>query len=213
MDTEAAAIDRTERHLRILQELADIGMRLARAVEAEVLAPPAAAEAAEPAVPARFAGADLGLVFSRIAKAVRQTLALETRLADGLETARRDQARRRANAEQLTLQHRQEDIRDFVAQAVEAEGERRELPETEVERLLDDLDERLEEGRYDDALADAPIPELITRICNDLGVSPDWRLWKHLDWGAEFLREHTPADIGAERWLGEYPPPDDPDSS
>jgi hypothetical protein len=213
VDTDNASIDapaesRAERHLRLLQELVEIGMDIARAVRAEALAV-ADGDAAAPA-PSRFGRSDPGLVFSRIARAVRQTIALEEQIAAGRDKAREEHARSRRNVEQLIFEQRQEDIREFVARAVEADAAERKLPDEAVERLLDDLDERLEDGAYDDALADGPIAELVERICRDLGIVPDWRIWDDQDWAIEYLREHTPTDIGAERWLSEYPPPDGP---
>jgi hypothetical protein len=195
---DAPAESRAERHLRLLQELAEIGMDIARAVRAEALAA-VDDDAAAPA-PSRFGRSDPGLVFSRIARAVRQTLALEEQIAAGRDKAREEHARGRRNVEQLIFEQRQEDIREFVARAVEADAAERKLPDEAVERLLDDLDERLEDGAYDDALADGPIAELVERICRDLGVVPDWRIWDDQDWAIEYLREHTPTDIGAERW-------------
>jgi hypothetical protein len=211
VNTDDAPIDaapppesRAERHLRLLQELAEIGMDIARAVRAEAVAEADAGEAA----PSRFGRAEPGLVFSRIARAVRQTLALEARFAEEIGKARAEAERRRVNVAQLVLQQRQEDIRDFVAQAIEAEAEARQTPDSDVERLLDDLDERLEDGGYDDALEnpDAPIAELVARICEDLGVTPDWRIWDDQDWAIDYIRDRTPADIGADRWLHLYPP-------
>ena len=204
MDEIDAAAARKERLLQVLQELTEIGMEIARALKAEALARVDAKPAAAPA----FAKADLGLVFSRIAKAVRQTVALEMRIAEGLQISRAEEQRRQANVRQLEAQHRQEDVREYVAEAVAADAERRGSSDKDVERLLADLDERLEDGDYDDRLADAPFPELIERICADLGVIVDWRLWKDHDWGAEFLREHTETDLGAERWGSEYPAAD-----
>ena len=192
----------------VLQELAEIGMQIVRAVRDEVLGP---ADPETSARPSLLGKGDPALTYSRFAKAVRQTLALQVRVAEGLETARAEEKRRRANEAQLELQHREEDVREYVAQAIAAEAERGDASEKEAERLLDALDERIEEGRYDDLLPDAPFPELIAHICADLGVSPDWRLWKDHDWGAEFLKQHTPTDIGAERWRNAEPPDDPPD--
>jgi len=197
--------------LAVLQELSEIGMQIARAVRDEVLAPAPAAD--EPAPPSRFGRADPAIMFSRIAKAVRQTLLLQTRVFEGVEKAKEVETRRKRDVQQLILDQRQEDVRGFVADAIENEVERGDRPEKDAERLLEELDERLEDGCYDDRLADAPIPELITRICCDLGVSPDWRIWGHLDWGAEFLREYMGSDPGAERYPppGAAKPPKDPD--
>ena len=200
VDTEDDPIDapaesRAERHLRLLQELADIGMDIARAVRAEAMAQEEAAERA----PSRFGG-DPGLVYSRIARAVRQTLALEARFADEVGKARFEQERRRVDTGRLIFQRRQDDVRDYVAEAIENEGAERRIPDSEVERLLDDLDERLEDGQYDDALADGPIAELVARICEDLGVSPDWRIWDDQDWAIDYIKDRMLTDIGADRW-------------
>ena len=67
MDEIDAIAARKERLLQVLQELTEIGMEMARALKAEAQA----RVDAEPAVTSAFAKADLGLVFSRIAKAVR----------------------------------------------------------------------------------------------------------------------------------------------
>ncbi len=200
--TEAQPEGRAERQLRLLRELAEIGMDIARAVRAEALArEDAAVEGAAAPARSRFAGADLGLVYSRVARAVRQTLALETRVSDEIETVRVERERRRQTASEIARHDRQIDIRGFVAEAIEAEGDSSDWSETKVERLLNDLDERLEDGDYDDTLADAPIADLVARICFDLGLTPDWRIWNDQDWAIQYLKDHTPTDIGAERWL------------
>jgi hypothetical protein len=191
------------RQLDILQELADIGMQIARAVRDECLAPLAVDEASSRGSFRR--GGDPGLVFSRVARAVRQTLALQTRIFEGASNDRRHSEQQRVGAIRLAADERQEEIRDYVAQAIDDECRRTDASETEVERLLDDLDERLEDGRYDDMLADAPVAELVQRICFDLGLTPDWRIWKELEWGAEYLRAHLPEDVGAERWADLVP--------
>ena len=65
MDTEtsvdAPAESRAERHLRLLQELAEIGMDIARAVRAEALAEDDPAERA----PSRFGRSDPGRTIPR----------------------------------------------------------------------------------------------------------------------------------------------------
>ena len=209
-----AAEARTARQLAMLHELAEIGMQIARAVRDEALARAALADEGSPQPRSRFGGGDLGLVYGRIAKAVRQTLALETRIAEGVEKARVEQRRGHVAAVRAAFEERQHEIRDYVAEAIEAEAVERQSPEREIERLLDDLDERLEAGDYDDALADAPIGDLVARICADLGVTPDWRLWEGEDWFLEYENSLPPYnDIGADRWrhleaAPAGPPPD-----
>ena len=209
-----AAEARTARQLATLQELAEIGMQIARAVRDAALARAEAADDAPKPPPSRFGGGDLGLVYARVARAVRQTLALETRLAEGLETAKVERRRAHVAAVRAEYEERQHEVRDYVAEAIEAEAVEKHTPEREIERLLDDLDERLDAGDYDDALADAPIGELVARICADLGVIPDWSLWDEHAWALEHLTAQTLAgDLGADRWryletADAAPPPD-----
>jgi hypothetical protein len=224
-DPEGRAAARTQRQLAMLQELAEIGMQMARAVRDEALARAEAADDEEdaPKPPSRFGGGDLSLVYSRIARAVRQTLALETRIADGIEKARFEQRRAHVAAVRSAFQERQDEIRDHVAEAIEAEAAEKGTSEREIERLLDDLDERLEVGDYDEILPDLPIGDLVARICEDLGVTPDWSLWEDQAWAIEYEKSLPPYnDIGAERWryleAADPPPPPDaqgpaPDSS
>ncbi|MDB5425511.1 MAG: hypothetical protein JWQ29_2927 [Phenylobacterium sp.] len=203
MDAATPSDPRTERHLRLLQELAELGMDIARAVRAEAVEPaPEPDDDAAPAAPSRF-GADLGLVFARIARAVRQTLALEARVAaDG----RQAQERRQAEEVRRRAEQRRNDVRSYVAQAIEAEAAERKTPDHQVERLLDDLDERLDD--YEDALQEAPIGALVARICKDLGVTPDWSLWDDQDWALEHLRTTAPGDSGGDD--PDIDPPPDP---
>jgi hypothetical protein len=205
-DREARAQARTERQLAMLAELAEIGMQMARAVRDEAVARAEVVDAT--AQPSRFGGGDLGLIYSRIARAVRQTLALETRLAEDIEKATVERARNRLETLRRAATERQEQIRDYVAEAIEAEAAERNAADRDVERLLDDLDERIEAGDYDDTLDTAPIGDLVARICADLGVIPDWDLWGDQEWALDHLKAQTlAADIGADRWLHLYPPP------
>src|SRR5579862_4337993 len=64
------ADERSERHLRILAELEEIGMDMARAVRKRALESEDQANIAE-----------CGLVFARLSRAVRQTVGLENKLA------------------------------------------------------------------------------------------------------------------------------------
>jgi hypothetical protein len=80
--------ERAERRLRILKELAELGMQLAEKLEARALAPdtdPAVAE-------------DLVLSYCQMARGVRQTIALEARLRRDHQTNAMERAKRRARA-------------------------------------------------------------------------------------------------------------------
>jgi signal recognition particle GTPase len=159
-----------ERHIRVLEELAEIGMQLARAVRDEALeAPPERA-------------AELALTFSRVARAVRQTVALEARLARDAETQAQDAAdrrERRAAGERVDLiRRRKAQVRDAVERAIETDA-----ADSDREHLLDDLYERLEDDLYDADFAEQPLGEMIARICRDLGVAVDPGLWADEAWG------------------------------
>jgi hypothetical protein len=194
-DGVCAAAEMAARHSAVLRELAEIGMDLARLMQRRAMAEVEAQAAAEPEAGAGRSvrgagGGDLGLGFSRIARAVRQTLALEAKLeqdhhARG-EPARAQQAKRREQeehwqaAKQAHRTRRQYEISEIVEQAIEAEA-----AESDVERLLADLDERLADEADDADFGDRPIGEIVARICADLGLTPDWGLWEYEDWAME----------------------------
>lgn len=173
---------RAERHSRILQELAELGMTLARAVAARAV---------------ETGDADLGLAFTRVARAVRQTLALEAKLADGREAVLAGHIQRLAEETAARGRRRKKLVEDAVERAIDAEchGET-------AEALFDDLYERLQDPRDDADFADRPIGEMIAGICKALGVTPDPRLWEDEDWAIEEARRPGPLPQGARSETG-----------
>jgi hypothetical protein len=175
-ETPDPAAERTERHLQMLQELGELGMRLARAVTEQ-----AVETAAEP-------DRDLGLVFSRIARAVRQTIALEAKLAEDRRKAETETAERRATETRRRAVDRKTKVRLLVERVLDAEADG-----SDAENLFYDLGERLETD-YDDAdFAERPIGELVQRICKDLGVTADPSLWQDDDRAIEEAQAATPS--------------------
>jgi hypothetical protein len=88
------AEQRTTRHLRICQELIERGMRLARIAadkaEQDMEAPPfapmphsAAAAIEQAEARARLRAPNYGIVFARLSRAIRQTIALQAHIAEG----------------------------------------------------------------------------------------------------------------------------------
>jgi hypothetical protein len=159
--------DRAERRLRILQELAEIGMDLARAVQRRALA------AEDPAVVANPA-----LSFSRIARAVRQTVALEAKLDQDRQAVMAERAERRARDARLQAHKHKARIRDLVERAIDAEASG-----DAAEDLLCDLNERLEDADDLAAFADRPVAEIVAHICRELGLNPPPSLWNEQEWG------------------------------
>ena len=186
--SDAAFAARAERRLRVLAELADIGMEISRALRERV-----AQQVGEDETKG-----DPGLAFSRIARAVRQTLALDAKLdqerqvARGLALAHLAEAQakveRAAAHERLRGLIRKSVVRDAVEQAIDdqAEGD-------DVERLVTDLRERLDDEDEYDALDfnDRPIGEMVVQICRDLGLTIDLSLWEDEEWAIEEAEART----------------------
>jgi hypothetical protein len=160
------AVDRTERHGRVLQELTDLGMHLARAVSAQ-------ATDADPAT-----AHSLALDFARIARAVRQTVALEAKLAEDRQTTLAERAQRRDREAAEQARRRTSRIETLVERAIDAEASG-----AEADNLLEDLRERLEDADDLAGFHDRPIPEIVALICKDLGVTLPPIHWDDADWG------------------------------
>ena len=189
--SDAAAAERAERRLAVLAvlaELAEIGMEITRALRERV---------AEQAGDDESKG-DPGLAFSRIARAVRQTLALDAKLdqerqvARGLALANLAEAQakveRAAAHERLRGLIRKSVVRSAVEQAIDdqADGD-------DVEWLVTDFRERLDDEDEYDALDfnDRPIGEMVAQICRDLGLTIDLSLWEDEEWAIEEAEGRT----------------------
>jgi hypothetical protein len=183
------------RHVRMLQELAEIAMTAARAVGRQVAAEPVAdsGPAAEPA-----GIANPGLVLTRIARCVRQTVALEAKLTADYRAWVAKSAEERAAA-----------LAKQAERAAAAEARKRERKKIKVERAAKTVIEcSTERGQHDfchgmvkewlwdsddDAdFADRPVGEIIAAICRDLDIPLD--LWKFEGelWMKEEMRTKPP---------------------
>jgi hypothetical protein len=142
-----------EQQIAALSRLTEIGMALAEEAGRRGL------DASEPA-----GGPDPCLMFSRAARAVRLTIALQSRLLAELAALDRDE--RLAEIGRETARGNR--VRRLVERALDAgcddadEAER--LQAHAWERLVDELD--------DPDFADRPIAEIVALICADLGLSP-----------------------------------------
>ena len=162
-----------------------MGMDLARAVHKQGVAQAESVESvSEPA-------AEAALAFSRLAKTVRQCLALETRVADQQrrrELGEIDQAGELfKQSRNYLLRDKRRQVKRAVSDAIESEVETGGLYPSDAERLFDRLDERIED-EVDD-FDDRPVGALIERLCRKLGVAPDWTRWQAEDWAAEEIAE------------------------
>jgi hypothetical protein len=155
--------------LAMLTRLAEIGMEIAEAAGRRAQASLAAE--AEPA------GADPGLAFTRVARAVRQTLALQSQLMKDLAAVEREAGHVRfseAGARKRRMQR-------ILGEAIHAEHG----GDFEIRHLTRQVRERLgDPDEYGDVLA-RPVAETMARICRDLGLSPDWSVRVAEYWEAE----------------------------
>jgi hypothetical protein len=108
------------------------------------------------------------LAFARIARAVRQTLALEAKLAEEHQVRRTRQAREHKY-------QREAKVRRMVEKAIEADAD-----DSDVVNLLYDLNERLADlDDLDDTdFTHRPLIEVVASICQDLGVPFDPSQWQ-----------------------------------
>ena len=183
-DTRCSTEAMEARHSGVLQELAEIGMEHARIGLGHALNETMGRPVPRPA-------ADPQLGYARVARSVRQTLALEAKFREG-STARAEKAETERVAErQARGEACKSDVREAVEQLIETEaGESREGLER-AERLLDDLYERLDDAPDED-FADVSVRQAIETICRDLGLTPDWRLWADEAWARREAREGAP---------------------
>lgn len=184
---------RLERQLAILGQLAEIGLTLAQAIERQV------GEAGQDA----RATASAAVAYGRVARAVRLTIALQSRLiADARAPAEADLDRQRAE--------RRTRIARIVGRAVDAE-----LGPVSAAFRKPEIRERLEhDDIYGDLLA-RPASEIVAEVCEDLGVSPDWAQLAAEAWALDEIAGGAPgAPLARRPRVERYvagPPNDNPD--
>ena len=138
-----------DRHRAQLQELADLGMALARDLQAAALAAEAPAEKAE-----------LAQAFHRVARTVRQSMALQARLA---REARRDVIETQQHATTARKAQVRARVRDMVWNEAEP---------SDCHALIHDLDDRLSDAEHLPAFAHEAVEQTIARLRAELGLTP-----------------------------------------
>jgi hypothetical protein len=159
-----------EGQMAMLSRLAEVGMEIAEACGREAKAPPA--EGAARSHP--------GLVFARVARAVRMTIALQSRLMKDLAALdRADEIAERARTTKRRTRLAQL-IEDAARAKVDAQREAgarfwadEDAVEDEIEALTSEGYERLIDAE-DGGLWGRPFDAVVAAVCKDLGLSPDW---------------------------------------
>jgi len=139
-----------DRQLQILGRLAEAGLEIAVALEAQ-------AKGGEAVVQG-----DVAMAYSRVARAVRQTLMLQSRLIEDLQENEAGRVGRRAAARASAARL----VRGVIDEDRTNDAER-------AERLAAEAAERLREEDFSDLLA-RPFADAVAEICKDLGLEPDW---------------------------------------
>lgn len=165
--TSDPVVVRAERQMRVMAQLSEIGLGLARRLQDQVCG----------GAPVTMLG-DVALMYTRIARTVRQCIALEAKIEDALREwlslsdAERAERRAAAGAKAVEAEARAEarlenanETERFSERGVEIErGERAER----AERFWADSYVIEDEGSF---------VEIVNKVCRDLGVTPDWSAW------------------------------------
>ena len=159
--------ERAERQMRLLAQLTEIGLGLARRLVDEVSGGGL-----------QTMKGDVALMYSRIARTVRQCIALEAKIDEalrewlGLSEAERAERRASVGAKAVEAEARAEakaentdEAERFAEHGVEAERGERAEP---AERFWADSYVIEDEESFVD---------IVTKVCRDLGVTPDWSGW------------------------------------
>ena len=178
MAEAGAAVSLGERHQAVLTRLVELGMDVAEAIAAQTR---------------QEGAAEAGAAFAKVSQAIRRTIDLQDRLARDLRPRRGDLAeRRRRRASEAGRAHydaREREIMDGIEAAIgEARDDDKEAAEAlrEVENLLDS-------DRFAD-YEERPVGETIARLCQALGLDPDWCVQSGAGWA---IKADTPADAPA----------------
>jgi len=151
---------KAERCDRMLGELAELGMAVARDLAARAQAAETPEEATQ-----------LALAFHRVSRSLRQTLALDAKLTRDAAQAEREAAvlqARQDEARALARHRRHKDaVRAGVERLIWAEAE----DDDAAEELLTELEERLGNEAVTEGFEDTPVEILIARIREGLDLA------------------------------------------
>ena len=168
---------------RQLQTLAAVGLEIAVALSGQV------AGASKDPEALRL----LAITHDRVARSVRRTHALEARLRRELKAgvvARKAEVKAEADAQRVeAIGRRKAGLRRVGRQAISDHE-----PVFEQGGLYDALDDRLEDlcELDDQAFLERPFSTQLIGICEDLGLVPDFRLFRHEPWAIAEVRDRPP---------------------
>jgi hypothetical protein len=169
----------------MLDRLAEAGLEIAIALETR-----AKGAASAPADdPVDLDAVALG--YSRVARAVRLSILLQSKLIADRDDAARARAERRAEAEARKANEpwdREELARDRVARILRRVIHAEHEDEDRIERLVAEACERVEDDDCYGSASLRPMSEMVADICKDLGLNPDWAAMAVESWAMEEMR-------------------------
>ena len=154
---------RAEERLRILRDLAELGLRLARRLVSDN------GRYSDAPVPS----SNCAEAFARVSRAVRLTLTLEAKLDDELAALRAGPVTVAPFAEpgRKASPGRRDQIRERVRDVIDREV----AADHEAAETFADFNERLFDSERYDGFLDLPFEDAIAAICKDLGLPSDWK--------------------------------------
>jgi hypothetical protein len=197
-DDDPTALDRAAAligpQLRLLERLAEIGVELAEAIVVQ------AKDAAAP----RVCQGDLSLAYTRVSRAVRQALMLQSKLIAALAAldaaeADIDPSSPRADPD-YQIKARVERVIARTAQAQHEDDEDGDEADEAFDRLIADAAERLDDIDLYGDLLQRPMSEIVARIAHDIGLPLDWTVLAQEAWAqAEMQGDEVGAPLAALR--------------
>jgi hypothetical protein len=170
MAAAQGAIDRAERHLRMLERLGDIAMDLAESLGRNAKAQVEEADADDAAGAAK-PDPDPVAAFNKMAQTVRRTIALEARLAAGVKAAREGFIADRAARREDHVAARTKAVIYCFHDAYASECPKDQYLER-VENLMEDVEETLRDAEEFRDFLDRPVGESVAKLCAIFALDP-----------------------------------------
>jgi hypothetical protein len=174
--------------IAMLRELANITMDLAQALGRLALDKAAEGDAK--------AAGDLGVVVTRVGRALRQTIAyrrkIEDQVREGAGKRSADQPVRSATAERDWSRARKRMIEHAVERVIARQDE--------DDDLGGDLYERLEEYESFTDFTDRPVSAFVATLCDAMGLEFDWAQFVHDAWAVDEAKTQPEGSPFAEWW-------------
>jgi hypothetical protein len=190
-----SAAENDARDIAMLHEFADIIMALGRALGRLALDKAAEGEAK--------AAGDLGVVVTRVGRALRQTIAYRRKIEDQVSEVAADQEK--AEAQQAANRRYYERIRSAGRRGMIERAVGRVLSDLEDEEQLTELKERLDDYERLVDFGDRPVSAFVADLCKAMGLEFDWSRFEHDAWAIQEAEAKPEGSPFAEWWSATHP--------